>query len=360
MRMNELDHTVKCLGSKDAIRAQNTLSLDFDPRDLVVSWRPSQSSPERHSNPKLQAIYVPSRCRAQHVSRLLASLCDSGVPVYLLPTFASDVPAMAANPCVEQLSVQDPDFLGAMRGLRCQSNPLFAVATNHWDLPLKRNYALWHAHKHHVHRILLLDDDIRGLNAARLGVGARALAQWAMAGFFVDDFPDTSVIGHVELALGEPVSPFLSGSCLFVRTDAPSGPFPPIYNEDWICMAPEVAQGRVVSLGSVKQEPYDPFTCASHATYQEPGEIIADGLFALLAAGRYEDRLDSSAWRTLVTLRRYWLESLARRANDPRHQAAVDQARIKCDEITELDCVGFISDWEHDRTQWISCLEELK
>lgn len=351
---------MRCSGSEDRVQGQDRLSLDFNPCDLVFAPSQSQLSVAEHGDTGLHAIYVPTRCRAEHVSRLLRSLSGTSVPMYLLPTLGSDVPAvMPVDPRVEQLSVQDPEFLGVMEELRCQSNPLGIVDPEIWDLPLKRNYALWHAQKHRFRRILLLDDDIRGLNDANLRAGASALARWVIAGFFVDDFPDTSVVGHVELALGEAAWPFLSGSCLFVRTEA-VGPFPPIYNEDWICMAPEIAQGNVVSLGLVNQESYDAFARSTLAAWQEPGEIIADGLFALLAAERYEERLDLSTWRTLLSLRRRWLKSLGARVNDPRHRTAVDCARARCNEIKEWDCVGFLADWEQDRKQWIRSLEELR
>ncbi len=336
-----------------------TLSLDFDPRDLVVRHTSSPSRLE-HCDPGLQAIYVPSKSRTEKLFRLLASLGDPGVPIYVLPTTANELPmAVAADSRVEPLFLNDQKFLSAIRGLRSHSNPLFAVAGETWDLPLKRNYALWHAYKHRFRRILLLDDDIRGLSAARLRAGASALDRWSMAGFFVDDFPDTSMIGHVELAIGERVSPFLSGSCLFVRTEVPVGPFPPIYNEDWICMAPEIAQGRVVSIGCVNQEPHDPFAQVSLAAFQEKGEILADGLFALLAADRYKERLDPAAWRRLLSLRSSWLECLAGRVSEPQHRATVECARAAGAAITEIDCVRFIDDWEHDRRQWIDILQGL-
>jgi hypothetical protein len=347
------------LDGRGAVRARESLSLDFNPRELVARYTPS-CRPEAGDAAELQAIYVPSKSRSQNVSRLVARLPDIGVPIYLLPTADDDVPAgTPSGPRVEVLSSKHPDFMNALRGLRCGSDPVFTVAAEHWDLPLKRNFALWHAHAHRFGRILLLDDDIRGLNAARLRAGASALNRWSIAGFFVDEFPDTSLIGHIALALGEPVLPFLGGSCLFIRTDTPVGPFPPIYNEDWIFMAPELAERRVASLGRVRQEPHDPFARASLAVFQEPGEIIADGLFALLSAGRYDQRLDPSVWRTLLSLRRRRLDCLAERTTDPRHGMAIAWAQEVCSKITDLDCARFIGNWERDRERWTSMLREL-
>lgn len=350
---------VKRSGSQERVRRRGSLSLDFIARDLVFACTHSELSAAGHDNTGLHAIYLPTRGRSEYVSCVVRSLSGASVPVYVIPTLGSDMPAvMPADPCVEQLVVQDPEFLGAIGTLRCQSNRLCIVDSDVWDLPLKRNYALWHATKHRFRRILLLDDDIRGVKDADLRAGASALARWVIAGFSIDDFPDTSVVGHAELALGEPAWPFLSGSCLFVQA-ALVGPFPPIYNEDLICMAPEIAQENVVALGVVSQEPYDAFARTTLAAWQEPGEVIADGLFALLAADRYDERLEPSTWRTLLSLRRRWLKDLRARVIDSQHRAAVDCARDRCHEITEWDCVGFLDDWERDRQQWGRSLEEL-
>ena len=231
-----------------------------NPRHLVANGTPSMfSSAEEVSC--LDAIYVPSRGRNEYVARLLGSLSDFEKTVYLLPSSPCDLPhgMPSTGVCPRQLLFQESEFLSVVRELRSQSNPVFGLSDKHWDLPLKRNYALWHAYKNRFHRILLLDDDIRELNADRLWAGTKALSRWGIVGFFVDPFPDTSVIGHVELSVGESVRPFLSGSCLFCKLIDRLDFFPQIYNEDWIFMAPEIAKGHVLSLGSVEQEPYDPF-----------------------------------------------------------------------------------------------------
>lgn len=335
------------------------LSTDFNPRDLIAKWDPSRTADPRS---QLQAIYVPTKGRIHHVHELLLSLCGYHPPVFLLPSCSEDIPPTSASHerSVQHLSFQnDAASLSAIQSLRSASNPQFTTPSSAWDLPLKRNYALLHAHKNRFRRILLLDDDIRGLDNAVFRAGSAALRQWALAGVFVDEFPDTSVIGHVELAVGEQVLPFLSGSCLFVRCDAAIGFFPQIYNEDWIFMAPHIASGTICSLGSIRQKPYDPFSESSLPAFQEPGEIIADGLFTLLAFGRYVDRFDQSTWNTILSKRRQWLTVLAARAKSPVHRDAVEAARELCERVTGLDCAEYINDLEHDRQTWNHRLEEL-
>lgn len=335
------------------------LSIHFNPRDLIARWTPSAAA---DPSSRLHAIYVPTKGRVQRVQELLDGLDGHNVPVFLLPSSQEDIPLDASwkKRHVHQLYFRDhTPSLRVLQSLRSAANPLFSTSAVTWDLPLKRNYALWHARDNGFRWILLVDDDIRGFDDALFRVGTAALQQWIVAGVFIDEFPDTSVIGHVELGVEERVIPFLSGSCLFVRCDAPVGFFPQIYNEDWIFMASHIAAGNVCSLGSIRQEPYDPFNVSSRPVFQEPGEIIADGLFALLACGRYGERFDHSTWSAILSQRREWLAVLAKRTENLLHRSAVEAARVVCERVRGPDCAAFISDLERDRQTWGRRLEEL-
>lgn len=337
------------------------ISLDFNPRSFVLDG--SMSYPPTSDQPHdcLDAIFIPFRGRPEYVSELLRNLPQNDTPIFLLPTSHRDLALVDRGQIrrVEALGMDDAGFLAALRGLRCSSNRLCISYFVEWDLPVKRNYALWYARRHRLNHILLLDDDIRDLQTTALAAGANALQDFVVSGFFVDDFPDTSAIGHIEIESGEPISTFLSGSCLFFRADGDVGFFPPIYNEDWIFMLPHITQGRVCSLGCVRQKPYDPFANPSVALFQEFGEIIADSLFALVASNHYSERLDPNIWRKLLSLRRDWLMELAARTSNSRHRAIVEAARAQCAEINEADCVRFVSDWESDRKFWNHTLQEL-
>ena len=242
--------------------------------------------------------------------------------------------------------------------MRCNSNRMCLSYFDSWDLPAKRNYAIWYARTHRMKRILLLDDDIRGLEEASLIAGVKALEEFLISGYFIDDFPDTSVIGHAKIESGLIVYTFLSGSCLFIRVDCEVGLFPPIYNEDWLFMIPQIARGQVCSLGSMSQEEYDPFANTFTAAFQEPGEIIADGLMGLLANDQYGQRFNHGAWRSILRLRLSDLDTLSNYPLNSGVKAAIESARSKCLVFTAADCVRFLTDWEADQQTWESALEE--
>lgn len=337
------------------------ISLDFNPRSLVLGNSTAYLSTSTEPHTCLDAIFIPFRGRPEYVSELLSNLPEDGTPIFLLPTSHHDLALVDTGQRrqVEALFLDDAVFLAALRRLRCSSNRLCISYFIEWDLPAKRNYALWYARRHRFNRILLLDDDIRGLQSTTFAAGAIALQDFVVSGFFVDDFPDTSVIGHIEIQSGLPVSTFLSGSCLFIRLDGDIGFFPPIYNEDWLFMLPHITQRHVCSLGSVRQKFYNPLADPSVALFQEFGEIIADSLFALVASNCYSERFNPTIWRKLLILRRDWLTELATCTSNSQHRVIVEAARAKGAEVTEEDCVRFVGDWESDRKLWDHILQDL-
>ncbi|BCA56908.1 hypothetical protein W02_40480 [Nitrospira sp. KM1] len=235
-------------------------------------------------------------------------------------------------------------------------NGLFGTRDIDWDLPTKRNYALWYARRNRFSRILLLDDDIRDISASIIKHGNSLLQSFMVCGLFVDEFPDTSVTGHAEIVLGEDVRTFLSGNSLFLRANTDLGFFPKIYNEDWIFMIPHVHAKQVAAAGVIQQEPYDPFVSAALAEFQEPGEVIADGLLALVNACAYDRRFDQDTWRELLGIRRQWLADLKSRVPYERQRVAMGTALCRCQSILEDDCVRFVEDWEKDCETWRSLI----
>lgn len=337
------------------------ITLDVNPRVLVASITSAIPTPSEETRIYPDAIFVPFRDRPWNLLELLANLPDVDMPIFLLPSPEQDVGSVGESrkKQVEYLRIDDPLFLTVLQNMHCTSNRMCVSYFGGWDLPAKRNFAIWYARTHRMKRILLLDDDVRGLEKASLVAGTNALQQFFISGYFVDDFADHSVIDHAELASGQTVHTFLSGSCLFIRTDGDIGFFPPIYNEDWLFMIPKMARGQVCSLGSICQKAYDPFRNPLTAAFQEPGEVIAGGLIALLASDQYDQRFDHRTWRALLSLRRKELEALLDYPLHTRVRAAVQAARTKCAELRDVDCVRLLTDLENDQQIWVSALKEL-
>jgi len=221
-----------------------------------------------------------------------------------------------------------------------------------WDLPTKRNYALWFARHRGFRNILLLDDDIRGLGLAHLVAGTRALRDNSVAGFYIDDFPDLSVVGYARRLAGRSCPTFLSGGCLFLRLGSGLGFFPPIYNDDWLFLVSYLIDGTACALGKLGQKPHDPFASPFTARFQEFGETIADGLYALLVSGLYHKRLERGQWRIILSLRRTQLADLINGLQVRQHRSTLQKALEQSRSITEGDCVRFLQEWADAAQRW--------
>jgi hypothetical protein len=343
--------------TKSSTNARGLFSFEFNPRSFVIPLKESPASPSC-STKTLDAIFIPTRQRSDFVTQLIRKLPQAATAIFVMPTspkdFATATLELPQN--VHCLALADQHFLNIHARLRCSYNRLCLRPDFPWDLPLKRNYALWFARQNKLRNILLLDDDMRGITSLILEQGASALDHHSLCGLYVDDFPDTSVIGHINIASGDTEWTFISGNSLFVRADLNLGFFPPIYNEDWIFLTPHLVRKHVAVIGNVRQEPYDPFTNPSLASFQEPGEVIAEGLFALLHAHAYDQRFNLVAWSELLQLRQELITTLLQRSLHGQLRSAAILALRRCNEITASDCVQFIEDWEHDCELWNSAL----
>jgi hypothetical protein len=191
-----------------------------------------------------------------------------------------------------------------------------------------------------------------------LNVGTKCLDNYILSGCFVKDFPDLSVICHLEKLSGEDIIPFLSGSFLFIRPFSSYYFFPKIYNEDWLFMLPHIIDKTICSFGSIRQLSYDPFNNEYLAGFQEFGEIIAEGLYALLSSNAYDFRFKKEAWEHVINERRDTLTSLKDTFTDSRILKIIEHAIVANRNISYRDCLTFINNFEEDHQSWKSFIKE--
>ena len=118
-------------------------------------------------------------------------------------------------------------------------------------------------------------------NVARL---AGQLDRYQVAGMIVRDFPDNSVVCHARRDAGLSQDVFLTGAVLGVHCNSlPLSFFPDIYNEDWFFFAREAASRELRGVGQASQLKYNPYARPDRARREEFGDLLAEGLFALMA-----------------------------------------------------------------------------
>ena len=238
--------------------------------------------------------------------------------------------------------------------------PVCAVRDS--DLSVKRNVGLVLARMLGWRRIFFMDDDIRDLDGAMLRSTVSLLAgdgRYYSAGISADEFPDNSVVCHARRAIGEFQGVFVSGSALAVDCTVPFSFFPDIYNEDWLFFYGDAVNGRLGHSGHfATQLRYEPFADPQRAAGQEFGDVIAEGLYALLEDGLGAEQATVERWEEFLTDRKRILEEILDRSDrapgdiQPDMRMAV-RAALRClKQIRPGMCADYVQRWQRDLDQW--------
>jgi glycosyltransferase involved in cell wall biosynthesis len=276
--------------------------------------------------------------------------------------------ARAESPCRrDPRKLRPPDFPAETSSEAFRT----ANADRASDLSAKRNIGLLLARLHGWNKIAFLDDDItisRPSNIARL---AAQLDRHQVAGMIVRKHPDNSVVCHARRDAGLQQDVFLTGAALGVHCNSlPLSFFPDIYNEDWFFFAREAAGRQLPRVGHAKQPEYDPYASLDRARCEEFGDLLAEGLYALLAdedsSLPFSEQLRGATrgyWSRFIEARRQVLTEtktllvglLDKHGTSGRASSAIaslEAAGSQLDKITADLCVNFISAWREDLAEW--------
>lgn len=350
-------------------------------RDLYIDR--SASSTGRRSG-RIDAVVVPASRPASYLvpaielaathGALLVALCSRQAAADQVIELAGGVRGAR----IVALQVPDdwshPDF-------PCRtSDPLFRNAQfgRQTDLSSKRNIGLVLSRLMGWNKIVFLDDDIiRTDGLARL---AGQLDAHHVAGMVVRQHPDNSVVCHARRLAGANQDVFISGAVLGVHTGTLPLPFfPDVYNEDWFSFARQAAARDLPRAGQATQLTYDPFRHTDRARWEEFGDLLAEGLYALFseapadksfgdllktATAAYWDNFIEVRHEVLVDTHRAVLESASRHLGDPRLvnalaslNAAQSQLKIA---INPQLCANFLESWQDDLGQWQRYTNRIK
>lgn len=313
---------------------------------------------------RLDAIVVPSsrsanRCR--HAAALAAELdCVLLVLASHGSTGVAVRAAISEHDRGNQYVVDVPSDLGE-RLPRLATTELLAAEgfTRKTDVSAKRNLGLALTYMARLGRILFLDDDIVIPDPADLRHAAWLLRTDDAVGIPVTGFPDNSVVCHANRATGGDQGTFVGAGALAVGADRVTSFFPEIYNEDWFFLLDHSALLPVAVTGTAVQEAFDPFADPDRARGQEFGDLLAEGLFALLdAGGRIEDA-GAGYWRGYIGRRRRFIDGIlgrlagGRGAHVERMTTALRAARRQLDDRIGPDlCVRYLDAWHRDLGAW--------
>jgi hypothetical protein len=135
------------------------------------------------------------------------------------------------------------------------------------------------------------------------------------AGLRVTNFPDNSVACHAHRMTRGRQDVFVTGAALAVDCQQKFGFFPNIYNEDWLFFYDDAARGRLGSSGhEVTQLRYDPFDDVRRAEWQEFGDVLAEGLYALLGRGLGLKHATREYWYDFLRARQIFIDRIIERS----------------------------------------------
>jgi hypothetical protein len=229
------------------------------------------------------------------------------------------------------------------------------------DTSVKRNLGLLLARSQGWRRVLFLDDDILVPSAHDVGRAACMLDDFEVVGLRLGGFPDNSVVCHANRQMGRRQDTFVGAGALLVNIDAVTSFFPSIYNEDWLFLLDQRGLRRLMATRRVtaNQQPYDPFADPERASQEEFGDVLAEGIFALLDVHRPIADATESYWRLFIQDRRNLILDLQRHAlrrpesDRRRHMLASLEAAVNSlNKITPEFCVVYLRAWHDDLNRW--------
>ena len=324
----------------------------------------------------LDAIIVPASRPAQYLDQAITLARAAQCALLILSSHR------AAHAAVQQLlaerSFNDAIVVNLPDNYRHELLDFRALASIKDDLPVacsyyvtdlstKRNVGLILARMLGWRRIFFLDDDIRDISYPDLQTTVDMLGSYHTAGMRVSNYPDNSVVCHAHRMTGGQQDVFISGAALAVACRQDMGFFPDIYNEDWLFFYDDAARGRLGgSERTVTQLYYNPFVDPRRAAWQEFGDILAEGLYALLDLGKGAEQATRDYWFDFLYARRIFLESIRRRSGtaglEIREQLLGSvEAALKCSVAIPPELFErYIRLWRQDLHNWEHRLSRVR
>jgi hypothetical protein len=329
------------------------------------------------SSRRLDAVIVPASRPASALQPTIELAAWLDIPLVVLCSKQTKIEQVAQRvskiPRAKTLVVSIPDeWKHPMFPARTSAESFQRASSNRAsDLSAKRNLGLLLARLHGWNKIAFLDDDIRLSTSRSIGRLAAQLDMNQVAGMFVREHPDNSVVCHARRLAGFQQDVFVTGAVLGVHCNSlPLSFFPDIYNEDWFFFAKEAATRKLPRVGNARQTQYDPFANPDRARREEFGDLLAEGLYALFGeqdpSTPFHEQLDAATrtyWLRFIDARREVISeakmilygSLNRHGNNEHVAAALESlsaAASQLDTISADLCLNFLDAWRDDLSDW--------
>jgi hypothetical protein len=231
-------------------------------------------------------------------------------------------------------------------------NPTRFVSKS-YDIPSKRNFALYHSKLKGYKFIGLIDDDITiEAQTLRNICHYKFNNECSLIGLFIYDYPDVSTIDHIDrFILGNPSLISINGNSLFINVQDYVGFFPYTYNEDWIFIFANIISGKkVVGMGSAMQLEHEPWNYNERIKFEQFGELVITGLLETINIDKQQFTEDLGFWQQIYDNYINYLFSLMSNTQNPIWKVKLNIALEQCYKITPKDLSLFISSYNREIT----------
>lgn len=314
---------------------------------------------------QFDAIIVPSARPAPALSHAIKLAARHGCPLLVLcsrESRAKNVVEFAARSGATVVAV---DVTGRER-----LQPDAGFASTRWitdtrfapksDVAFKRNAGLALARMAGWQRVLFLDDDVEVVGKATLKEAAALLNSFDIVGLRNAGFPDNSVVCHAIRTADESQGTFVGGGAIGVAVDRVRDFFPHVFNEDWLFFANSLTRRRVALAGTMLQARYNPFASSERAKREEFGDVLAEGLYAVLGQDATDRDADEAFWTRFVKARAELIEAtIADKRADGDPARALRAARQATSWVRPADIVTYLDHWRQDTETWRAWYEDL-
>lgn len=344
--------------------------------NLLHDVSASPAPPGRSRRGRPDAIIVPTRRPASALNGLIELAADLGTQLVVLCSRQATIDRVADRVGrvhgARAVAVQLDDYQLPIPDFRTSSAEFTAANGGRTsDLSLKRNFGLLLARLRGWHKIIYVDDDIT-LRRTDLVRVTDQLDHHEFTGMTCPDYPDNSVFCHARRLAKLRQDIFVSGGVLGVNGNDLLLPFfPDIYNEDWFFFGGAAARRSLAKAGEARQAMYDPFEDPARARGEEFGDLLAEGLYALMerlgtvsALHEVISCANESYWSSYIDGRREDLQDLRKRLGDftgsfscgdgvADAMRSLDAAdRLYPNAISAERCVHFLDAWRDDIATW--------
>jgi glycosyltransferase involved in cell wall biosynthesis len=345
--------------------------------DLYQDVSHSPAPPLRSRRGHLDAIIVPASRPASFLQpaielsaflgAFLIVLCSKQTKVDQVARRVARTPGARALIAQIPLGWEHPEFPSRTSDTKFRK----VSAKRNSDLSAKRNLGLLLARFHGLNKIAFVDDDVTLSQTDNIARLAGQLDEHQVAGMVVRRHPDNSVVCHARRLAGMAQDVFVTGAVLGVHCNSlPLSFFPDIYNEDWFFFAKDAAARKLPRVGNARQADYDPFASPDRARCEEFGDLLAEGLYALIGEQDpkvpFDDQLRGAT-------RAYWLRFIEARheaINETKTKltgfvnrdgdsgqmfsalASLVAAEDQLGSITADFCTDFLEAWRDDVSDW--------